>query len=121
MPLFSSAWPWRSRALVVEAGDGGNEARPGLSSVQMSHTARISETCGIRADEIRIEPPKPRKGRIGEPHAAVGAEHHDAFRQIVERLALHPNRGLVAAFEVDPLGQILEHPGDAALAAADCR
>ena len=66
-------------------------------------------------DDVGRQVPQRVEGGVGQPDAAVGAEHGDAFGQIVERLALHAHRGVVAAFEVHLLGQVLEDPGDAAL------
>ena len=66
-------------------------------------------------DDVLRKLPQRVEGRVGQTDAAVRPEHGDAFRQIVERLALHAHRRGVAAFEIHLLGQVLEHPGDAAL------
>ena len=66
-------------------------------------------------DDVVEKPPQRVEGRVGQADAAVRPEHGDALGQIVERLALHAHRRGVAAFEIHLLGQVLEHPGDAAL------
>ncbi len=53
--------------------------------------------------------------RIGEANAAVGTEDGDAFGEMVDGLALHLDQRVVARFEIDLLGQVLEYPGGAAL------
>ncbi len=41
---------------------------------------------------------------------AVRAEHADAFGKVVERLALDADQRVVAAFQVEPLGDVLVYP-----------
>ena len=54
------------------------------------------------------------EGGIEQFDAAVAAEHRDRFRQIVQRLVLDPGQPVVAACEVEALGDIVEQIGDAA-------
>ena len=46
--------------------------------------------------------------------AAIAAEHRDCFSQIVERLVLDPRQPVIAACEIEALGDIVEQIGDAA-------
>ena len=46
---------------------------------------------------------------------AVRAEDPDALGEVIERLALHMDQRIVAAFERQPLGDVLIDPGHAAL------
>ena len=64
--------------------------------------------CGSRS-------PQPHEGRIEQTCAPVRTKHRYTLGQIVQRLALHTYRGVVAAFEIDLFGQVLEDPGDAAV------
>ena len=80
-----------------------------------SHHGRIAVMCVLCATTSLRQRPQRGEGRVGKADAAIRAEHRDAFGQIVERFALHPDERVVAAFEVHLLGQILEHPGDAAI------
>ena len=52
---------------------------------------------------------------IEQPNPAVAAEHGDRLGEIVERFALHPDQGVIAAVEIEPLGDIVEQIGDAAV------
>ena len=45
----------------------------------------------------------------------IACEHGDTFGQIVERLALHADQFLEAAVEVEPLGDVVEQVGHAAV------
>ena len=55
-----------------------------------------------------------REGRIVQPQPAVAGEHRDRFGEIVERLALHADQRVVAALQVEPLGDVVEQIGHAA-------
>ena len=101
--------------LVVEAGDGGDETAPRAVALACCRRRRGSPRYACRRRTMRVEAPQRRESRVRQAHAAVRPEHGDALGKIVERLALHAHRRLVAAFEVDLLGQVLEHPGDAAI------
>ena len=57
------------------------------------------------------------EGLVEELEAAVRAEHRDAFREMVERLALYADQLIVAAFERKALGLVLIKIGDAAVGA----
>ncbi len=61
-----------------------------------------------------IEPPHLHEGRIEQPQPAIAAEHRDRFGEIVERLALHPDQRVVAALEIEPLGDVVEQVDHAA-------
>ena len=50
-----------------------------------------------------------------QPQAAVAAEHRDRFGQVVERLALHADQRVVAPRQIEPLGDVVEQIGHAAL------
>ena len=50
-----------------------------------------------------------------QAQAPVACEHGDAFGQIVERLALDADHLLEAAVEIEPLGDVVEQIGDAAV------
>ena len=58
----------------------------------------------------------PLERRIGQPHAAVAAEHGDGLGEIVERLALDADQRIEPPLEIEPLGDVVEQVGDAALA-----
>ena len=55
----------------------------------------------------RIELPHLREHRIEQPQPPVAREHRDAFRQVVERLALHADQRLEAALQVERLGDVV--------------
>ena len=71
--------------------------------------------CGRSASVVPVELPHARERRIVQAQAAVAAEHRDRLGEVVERLALHLDQRVVAAFEVEPLGDVVEQIGDAAL------
>ena len=50
-----------------------------------------------------------------QPQPAVAAEHRDAFGEIVERFALNADQLLETPFEIEPLGDVVEQIGDAAV------
>ena len=50
-----------------------------------------------------------------QAQAAVAAEHGDAFGEIVERFALDADQFLEAAFEIEPLGDVVEQISEAAV------
>ena len=62
-----------------------------------------------------VEPPHVGEGRVVQAQPAVAAEHRDRLGQIVERLALHADQRIVAPHHVEPLGDVLEQIGHAAL------
>ena len=57
------------------------------------------------------------ESRVEQLEAPVGAEHRDAFLEAVERLALHVDQGVVARFQREALGLVVEQIGDAAVGA----
>ena len=61
------------------------------------------------------QPPHPGKGGIVQPQPAVAAEHRDAFGEIVERLALNADQFLEPPLKIEPLGDVVEQIGDAAV------
>ncbi len=54
------------------------------------------------------------ESRIVQPQTAVARKHRDRFREIVERLALHADQRVIAAFEIEPFGDVVEQVGHAA-------
>ena len=50
-----------------------------------------------------------------QAQAPVACEHRNALGQIVEGLALHADHFLEAPVEVEPLGDVMEQIGDAAV------
>ena len=50
-----------------------------------------------------------------QANPAVAGEHRNAFRQVIERLALEADHFFEAPFEIEPLGDIVEHIGHAAV------
>ncbi len=50
-----------------------------------------------------------------QPQAAVAAEHGDALGEIVEGFPLNADQLLEAPLEIEPLGNVMEDIGDAAV------
>ena len=50
-----------------------------------------------------------------QPDAAVAGKYRDAFREVVECLTLKADQLLEAAFEIEPLGDIVKQISDAAV------
>ena len=71
--------------------------------------------CGCSASIARRQLPHVREHRVEQPHPAVAAEQRDRLGEIVERFALHPDQGVEAALEIEPLGHVVEQIGDAAI------
>ena len=98
---------------------------PATLAVKRRHMA--SSSCGRRqaativgdvravGEQRRVERPDGGEGRVVEAQPAVRAEHRDALAEVVEGLALHADQRVVAAFQVEPLGDVLVDPGHAAL------
>src|SRR5262249_615742 len=53
-------------------------------------------------------PPHARERRVRKTQPAVAAEYGHRLGEVVERLALHADQSIVAAFEIEPLGDIVE-------------
>ena len=66
-------------------------------------------------EQLRRQLPHPGEGGIVQPQPAVAAEHRDAFGEIVERLALNADQLLETPLEIEPLGDVVEQIGDAAV------
>ncbi len=104
-------------------GDDGRHRRldalPFLGRV-VEHAAPGDDLVDMRlaVELARVQPPDRGEGAVVEPQAAVRREHRDAFAQRVERFALHLDQRVVAAFERDPLGDVLVEIGHARLALA---
>ena len=102
-------------AFVVKAGYGGNKAVPravlGAPVAQVAYYRNVA----VRHHGVDIKTPQRRESRVGQAQPAIRSEHRHSLGQIVEGFALHPDRGLVTALKVDLFGQVLKHPGDAAL------
>ena len=64
---------------------------------------------------LRREPPHAGEGRVMQAKPPVACEHGDALGQIVERLALHADHFLETTVEIEPLGDVVEQIGDAAV------
>ncbi len=60
------------------------------------------------------EAPKLRIGGIVDLEPAVAAEHGDAFVEMVDRLLLHGDQGVVVPLHRELVGHVLEGEGDAA-------
>ena len=54
------------------------------------------------------------KAGIEQPQPPVAGEHRDRLGEVVERLALHPDQRVVAPFEIEPLGDVVEQIDHAA-------
>ncbi len=59
--------------------------------------------------------PRAGEGGIVQPQPSIAAEHGDAFGEVVERFALNADQFLKAPFEIEPLGDVVEQIGDAAV------
>ena len=82
--------------------------------MSLRHCAITVSICGRASERARVEAPHLREGRIAQPQPAVAGEHRDRFAEIVERFALHADQRVEAAFEIEPLGHVVEQIGDAA-------
>ena len=93
---------------VVDRGDGDAQRRPDRV-VAGERMAPADHRLDMRAllQRRRIELPHLREHRIEQPQPAVAREHRDAFGQVVERLALHADQRLVAALELERLGDVV--------------
>ena len=79
----------------------------GLSPASAWHQPITASICGRSCKRRRIELPHLREHRIEQPQPAVAREHRDAFRQVVEGLALHADQRLEAALEIERLGDVV--------------
>ena len=59
--------------------------------------------------------PERAEGGIGKLQPAVGPEDGNALGKVVDRFALDLQKRVVAGFEIDLLGQVVEYPGRPAL------
>ncbi len=103
-------------AVLVQPGDAGGEAVP--HGVVVARAAAGGDDLGdvrVAREEFVAERPDVGERRIVETDAAVGTEHGDALGEMVEGLALDADQRVVAAFEIEALGDVLVHPGGAAL------
>ena len=117
-PLVGALHPaGDARPALVEPGDAGGEARPRSlsSSPGCRHGPDDVGDMRLAVEDRRVEAEDGGEGRIVEPEPAVGAEHRDAFGEVVEGLALDVDQRVVAALEVEPLGDVLVDPGHPAL------
>ena len=71
--------------------------------------------CGCSVEDARVEAPHGGECRIEQADPAVAAEHRNRFGEIVEGLALDPDQRVEAALEIEPLGDVVEEIGDAAV------
>ena len=69
---------------------------------------------GLLLQRFRRQLPHFLESGIEQFDAAIAAEHRDRFSQIVERLVLDPRQPVIAACEIEALGDIVEQIGDAA-------
>ena len=69
---------------------------------------------GLFLQRFRRQLPHFFESGIEQFDAAIAAEHGDRFSEIVERLMLDPGQPVVAACEIEALGDIVEQIGDAA-------
>ena len=69
---------------------------------------------GLGFEHLGVELPELREGRVVELEAAVRAQERDALLEIVQRLALHADQLVVAAFKRQLVGDVLIEIGDAA-------
>ena len=102
-------------ALIVEAGDRGNEPSPGVVGGALVAEIADGRDMDIRLGDVVAQSPECGESRVRQPEPSVRTEDGHALGEVVERFALDAYRGLVTAFEVHLLGQVLEHPGHAAL------
>ena len=102
-------------AFVVKACDGRDEARP--RPVLGATGAKIADGGDVNGRQHGLRRQFPHLGEcgVGQAQPAIRPEHGDALGEVVERFTLHAHCRLVAALEIDLLGQVLENPGDAPL------
>ena len=96
------------RRAAVDRGDGHAQRRP-HRVVAGERVAPADHRLDMRAllQRGRIELPHLREHRIEQPQPPVAREHRDAFRQIVEGLALHADQRLEAPLQVERLGDVV--------------
>ncbi|MCY1217723.1 hypothetical protein D9M72_296480 [compost metagenome] len=103
---------------VVEAGDDVGETLPPIGLVVGDEAGLFDRPdMGAGLGFRLADAPDRAERRVRQANAAIGPKHGDAFGEMVDRLALNLNERIVARFEIDLLGQVLEHPGDPALRA----
>ena len=112
-PLEPAANGSRSSMAVMAARSA---CQSGLVAVQRLAAADHRLDVRPLGQRSRRQLPQPREDRVEQPQAAVAAEHRDRLRQIVEGFALHPDQGIVAALQIQPLGDVVEQIGHAASA-----
>ncbi len=102
---------------LLEPGDAGGEAPP--HGLVVARAAAGGDDFGDVRAALQADRPSScqiaRERRIVQAQAAVGSEHRDAFVEMIERLALDADQRVVAALEIEPLGDVLVNPGGAAL------
>ncbi len=102
-------------AVLVEAGHRGGKLAPGARLGK--RLARSADHRDMRSSLHQPLGHAPQVGEsgVGQPNAPIRAKHRDTFGEIVERDALDAHDRVVAAFKIDLLGEVLEHPGNAAV------
>ncbi len=88
-----------------------------VAVVAVQRAAQFDHGFDVRtlAQHGGIDPPHARESRIEQAYAPVAAEHRERLGQVVEGLALHVDQRVEAAFEVEPLGHVVEQIGGAAV------
>jgi len=111
----------RRRPFVVEAGDLLCEPLPAIRPV-VGGSAGFGQRLDMRArfGLCLGDVPEDAESGIGEPNTAIGAENGDAFGEMIDGFALNLDQRVVARFEIDLFGQVLEYPGGAALRMRRC-
>ncbi len=115
-PSGRSVRPAIGTAVLVDAGDGRGEALPdGLVVVGAAAGLDDLSDVGTLIEQVLVQRPDGGERRVVQAQAAVGAEHRDAFAEVVEGGALDADQRVVAAFQAEALGDVLVDPGHAAL------
>ena len=103
------------RLAIVDRGDRAAQFAP-QRIVVVQGLAPGRHRLDMRPLRQRLgrELPHPLEGRIVQADAAVRCEHRDRLRKVIERLALHLDQRVVAAVQLQALGDVVEQIGDAA-------
>ena len=105
-PLTETA---HDRLAIFDCRDGRPQALPNRV-ITVERERPLAQRLDMRplGKCFRREPPHAGEDRIEQAQPAVTAEHGDRLGQIVQGLALDPDQCIVAAFEIEPFGDVIE-------------
>jgi hypothetical protein len=101
--------PAHDRLAIFDCRDGRPQALPNrVVAVERERQLAQRLDMGSLGKCFRREPPHAGEDRIEKAQPAVTAEHGDRLGKIVQGLALDPDQRIVAAFEIEPFGDVIE-------------